>query len=253
MASANASNNGIGFLDVAALVEAGTFHEPDSDEFDQAVEWFKALWKRSKHINSGQLDLARDAWKRRKAGARGAPARSGDPASLLDHVLADTASFRGVGFVFTSGASTIEHRAEAAEACIEEDDGRNEPLLSKQTRKALRLWPLGNIFSDWSAEDISAWPQRFVCAHEGGRGGVSCWFYERTHSILVDDDRGMVFATQVGDLRRSLGFQHGRKTMVETDAARLRAIFEKVGQEGHRLFGSGDRLAAFLGGLDLPA
>lgn len=251
--SANASNNGIGFLDVAGLVEAGTFHEPGSDVFEQAVEWFEALWMRSKPIDGGQLDLARDAWKRRKTGARGVPARTGDPTSLLDHVVSDPASFRGVGFVFTSGASTVEHRKEATGAFIEEDDGRDEPLLSKQTRKALRVWPLGNIFSDWSAEDISAWPQRFVCAHEGGRGGLSYWFYERSHSILVDDDRGVVFATQAGDLRRGLGFQYGRVTMVKTDAARLRTIFEELGQEGHRLFESGDSLKFFLGDLDLSS
>ncbi|RUN75457.1 hypothetical protein EJC47_16420 [Sphingomonas sp. TF3] len=171
----------------------------------------------------------------------------------MDHVVSDPESFRGVGFVFTSGTSTVAHRKEAAGAFIKEDDGRDEPLLSKRTRKALRLWPLGNIFSDWSSEDISAWPQRFVYAHEGGRGGVSYWFYEHSHSILVGHDRGMVFATQAGDLRRSLGFLHGRKTMVEADAPRLRLIFEKVDHEGRRLFESGNTLASFLGDLDLSA
>lgn len=251
--SANASNNGIGFLNVAGLVEAGTFHDPGSDVFDRTVAWFESLWKRSRLIDVFQLELARDNWKRRKAGASGSSGRSADPTSLLDHVVSDPASFRGVGFVFTSGTSTVAHRKEAAGAFIKEDDGRDEPLLSKRTRKALRLWPLGNIFSDWSSEDISAWPQRFVCAHEGGRGGVSYWFYERSHSILVGHDRGMVFATQAGDLRRSLGFLHGRKTMVEADAPRLRLIFEKVDHEGRRLFESGNTLASFLGDLDLSA
>lgn len=251
VASANASNNGIGFLDVAGLVEAGTFHEVDSDAYDRASGWFDATWNRSTVIGADELELARDAWRRRKAGARSKPSRAADPRSLLERVLTDPGSFRGVGFVFTSGTSTAAHRKEGADAMVEEDDARESPLLSKQARKALRDWPLGNLFSDWSAEDMSAWPFRFVCAHQGSRGGISYWFYERSHPVMVDDDRGNVFATQVGGLRRELGFQHGRKTMAATDAGRLRGIFKRVDQEGHHLFENGDRLAEFVDGLDL--
>src|SRR4029077_13895278 len=37
--SANASNNGIGFLVVARLVEAGTFHPPESEAYASASRW----------------------------------------------------------------------------------------------------------------------------------------------------------------------------------------------------------------------
>lgn len=224
VASANASSNGIGFLDVARLVEAGSFHEVGSDAYDRAAEWFEGVWKRAKVIGKAELALAGEAWKRRKSGARGRPATKIDPKSLLDRVLGDPGAFRGVGFVFTSGTSTSAHREKGADAAVEEDDARENPLLSKRTRQSLREWPLGDLFSDWGSDDMSAWPLRFVCAHQGARGRVSYWFYERTHPVMVDAFRGNVFATRAIGLRRELGFEHGRDTMARTDAERLRAI-----------------------------
>lgn len=251
-ASANASNNGIGFLDVAGLVEAGTFHETDSEVYNQAIDWFESIWVRSSVIDLEALESAKDAWKRRKSGAR-IPLLSGHPKSLIDQVIAAPDAFRGVGFVFSSGTSTAENRDEAAAALIEDDKALTVSLLSKATRKALANWPLGNVFSDWSAEDLSAWPQRFVCVHEGMRGGISYWFYDRSHSTLVEDDRGSVLATQVPNLRKELGFRHGRTTMVKVDEERLRAIFEAIGEEGHRLFENGEKLASFLADVELPS
>jgi hypothetical protein len=251
--SANASNNGIGFIDVAGLVEAGTFHDVGSDLYERASEWFDAIWDRSTVIGVNELKSAQNAWHRRKSGARGAHSQPADQGSLLDRVLADPSAFRGVGFVFTSGTSTAAHRKEAADAMFEQDEDRDVPLLSGQDRRALRNWPLGDVFSNWAAEDISAWPLRFVCAHQGARGRTSYWFYERSHPVLVDDDRGMVFATRIGGLRRELGFQHGCEAMAKRDASRLKAIFGKVEEEGRRLFESGDRLAAFLNEFDLAA
>jgi hypothetical protein len=44
--SANASNNGIGFLDVPRLFEAGAFHEPGTNIYATAVRWFEGIWKK---------------------------------------------------------------------------------------------------------------------------------------------------------------------------------------------------------------
>lgn len=250
-ASANASNNGIGFLEVAGLIEAGTFHEPSSEAYKSAGEWFERIWGQSNEMDPAALAAAKEAWRRRKAGDRRVP-RAANPKSLIDQVLADPESFRGVGFVFSSGTSTSKHLEEATAALIEHDDSLDVSLLPKAARKALTRWPLGNVFSDWAAQDVSAWPQRFVCAHEGARGGMTYWFYERSYSTLVDPERGVVLAIQSGGLRRELGFQHGRKTMVETDEKRLRAIFQEIGEGGHRLFENGTRLSAFLSDLELP-
>lgn len=248
-ASANASNNGIGFLEVASLVEAGTFHDAGSEVYKRAGKWFEKIWRRSSEVDPDALAAAKDAWRRRKAGARGS-SHAGNPKSLLDQVMANPESFRGVGFVFSSGTSTEEHREEAAAALIENDDTLAVSLLSKSARRALSGWPLGNVFSDWLAEDLSAWPKRFVCVHEGVRGGMGYWFYDRSHPILVAEDRGAILATQVPDLRTQLGFGHGRKTMLETDKRRLRTIFGVIGKDGHRLFESGEKLASFLADIE---
>ena len=250
-ASANASNNGIGFLEVAGLVEAGTFHDAGSDVYKRAGKWFERIWKRSSEIDPDALAAAKDAWRRRKAGARGS-SDADDPKSLIDQVMANPEAFRGVGFVFSSGTSTKEHREEAAAALIDNDDTLAVAVLSRSAREALSRWPLGNMFSDWSTQDLSAWPQRFVCVHEGTRGGVGYWFYERSHPILVEEDRGAVLATQTPALRSELGFRHGRKTMVDTDGKRLRAIFEAIGEKGHRLFESGEKLVSFLADIEQP-
>lgn len=248
--SANASNNGIGFLTAAPLTEAGTFHDVGSDVHRHAAEWFDDVWRRSTMIGPDELDLAKDAWRRGRAGAGSGLSRQPLPGSLLDAVRADPAAFRGIGFVFTSGTSTAEHRSEGSDALLEQDDELEVPLLSRQTRRALRGWPLGDLFSNWSAEDISAWPLRFVCVHEGARGRIGYWFYERTHPVLVDKDRGMVFATRPRGLRRELGFRHGRDAMAAVDMDRLRDIFPRLDEHGHRLFESGERFARFLGDLD---
>lgn len=250
-ASANASNNGIGFIDVAGLVEAGTFHGVDSDAYERAGAWFEKIWDRASAMGPDALAEAKKAWCRKRVGARSRMGRPVDPKSLLDRVIADPGAFRGIGFVFTSGTSTAAHRHEAAKAICARDDRLSFPLLSKQARRALTSWPIGNVFSDWPEDDVSAWPERFVCAHRGSRGGIGYWFYERSHSVILDDDRGMVFANQVRGLRRHLGFPHGRAVMANTDGDHLRSIFDYIEQGGHQLFENGEKLAEFLTELEL--
>jgi hypothetical protein len=56
--SSNASDNGIGFLHVARLVEAGSFHPPSSEACDQASGWFEHVWDRSSQIDVAALELS---------------------------------------------------------------------------------------------------------------------------------------------------------------------------------------------------
>lgn len=249
--SANASANGIGFSSNATLVEAGTFHEPGGEAYEQAAEWFERIWARSSQVNAATLKLADEAWKLRQRASRGRLNRAPDPASLLDAVAADPDEFRGVGFVFTSGTSDRDQRDETAEAVIAKDDALEAPLMSKSYRKALANWSVGDVFSEWDSRDISAWPQRFVCAHLGAKGRVSYWFYERAHTAIIEGTRGMVLAKPPGTLRRDLGLRHGRETMAKIDKDRLLKIFDHLGDEGHQLYESGEKLSAILADLDL--
>jgi hypothetical protein len=248
--SANASNNGLGFTSEAALVEAATFHAPDEDAFAAAAAWFERLWRLSNQVDSGALEVARAAWRRRPRGAMKVGEIVYDPASLLDAVLADPTRFRGVGFVFTTSTSTAEHRDETALGIIRKDDARRVPLLSRSVRKSIGSWPVHHVFSEWNPEDVSAWPERFICVHRSSRGRISYWFYRRAHSVMLSGARGMVLAELAGSLRRALRFHHGIRVMAEVDRQRLLAAFDEMGDEWHRLFESGEKLAAFLAEVD---
>lgn len=251
VASANASNNGIGFLEVPGLVEVGTFHPLGSEVWHRGTDWFDRVWNRAKPVDEAALELARASWghKPRIRGAR--LLREPDPTSLLDVVAADPERFRGVGFVFTLGTSTEKQRDETAVAVIEADKRRAVSLLSKSEQRALARWSVGDVFSEWDPEDIRAWPQLFVCAHRGARGQIRYWFYERVHTAVLEGDRGMVLARRPGTIRRKLGFQHGRLAMAAADEDRLQAIFEYVAEDGHQLYESGAKLASLLADLSL--
>jgi len=251
--SANASNNGIGFLEVAGLLEAGTFHEPGSNAHGEAAKWFEEIWASATQIDEAALEAATRTWGRRAREGSLRLARAPDRRSLLDVVAADPQHFRGVGFVFTSGSSNTEQRDEAAAEVIKEDRRLGSPLPSNRERAGIKSWEVGNVFSEWPPEDISAWPQRFICAHQNSTGRVRYFFYERTHTAVLDGTRGMVLASRRRPLRRELGFSSGTGVMEKADAHRLEQVFEALGQDGHRLYESGEKLVEFLAALDLMA
>lgn len=70
--SANASNNGIGFMGGnAQLLEAGTYVAPNSDAWRSIGGWFAKLWEQgSVQVDAVALNAAQLAWNRcRRAGA----------------------------------------------------------------------------------------------------------------------------------------------------------------------------------------
>ncbi|WP_166146207.1 phospholipase D family protein [Methylosinus sp. RM1] len=250
--SANASNNGIGFLDTARLVEAGTVHGRSTNAYNSALLWFEEIWNNdAKAIDDDALSLAQLAWDRRKAGNTWRAALPQDPASLLDAVIADPMRFRGVGFAFSTGNSTSEQRDETAEAVAAKDKSNYTPLLSNAERKALKKWPVGDVFSEWEPEDIRRWPEHFVCAHRGVRSQrLSYWFYERAHTAVLEGARGMLFGRRRRDLKRSFGFSKGAKTMAEADNDKASHVFAEIDKTGHPFFfANGEELARFLATL----
>jgi hypothetical protein len=66
--SANASNNGIGFLETPGLIEAATFHPPKTDPYRAASHWFEAIWGQAQAVDEPALDRANTAWARTSAG-----------------------------------------------------------------------------------------------------------------------------------------------------------------------------------------
>jgi hypothetical protein len=247
--SANASGGGVGFDKPASLHEAGTLHASGSSAFAEGERWFEQLWRRSRQVDDNAIALAQSSWRPPKPPAGVTRARN--PLSLLDAMTADPARFRGVGFVLSRGTSTINHRDDTAKALIAEDNARPERLLSRQERSAIKRWSVSDIFSEWGAADVDAWPRRFICAHLGGRGGLTYWFYERAHAVIIDGTEGMVLARKEGALRRSLGLAHGTAAMAAADASKLRALHAHVEGDGHKLLETPEKLAELLGQLEL--
>ena len=71
--SANASNNGIGFMGAdATLIEAGAFFEDETDEWFQSVMWFQQeIWTSASPIDTEALEAARLSWNRRNGAENG--------------------------------------------------------------------------------------------------------------------------------------------------------------------------------------
>ena len=250
--SANASDNGIGFLDVARLVEAGVLIAPGSDAHCCIETWFEDIWKRSRGLDSAALARAEVAWNRHppQVAARVATSIPDDVPSLLRTVATDPKRFRGIGFVFTTGQATEEDRDEASVELVRLDDEREAALLSSDDRRRLAKWKIGDLFTDWSEQELDAWPRRFVCIHRP-RQRVSYWFYKRAHVVLLDEDRGVVFAERPKGLRVDLGFKHGSAAMLENDGPLLDRLFDHCEERGHWLCENGESLARLIAEVEI--
>lgn len=244
--SANASNNGIGFIDLAGLVEAGLFIGPETPAYAEAGAWFEKLWKRAEPVNQAALDEATKAWNSRpRAGRHQLRSITAGVPSLFATVAADPARYRRIGFVFTSGRATEAQRKTAARTLIGKDDERPAKLLSRNERQALKKWNVGDLFTGWSEQDLDVWPRRFVCIHRP-RKRATYWFYHRAHDVLVGDDEATVFAERPAGLRAELGFAHGCDAMLANDVGLIDRLFDHCEKQGHWLCEGGDRLLELI-------
>lgn len=238
--SANASNNGIGFLDAPKLVEVGMLHEARTEVYSDAVKWFDHIWSNADIIDDRVLKNAKKAWKSRVTGKKSPKAQgSGNPVSLLDVVISDPERFKGVGFAFTTGNSNVAARDDAVEVIR-----KRTPNLSKDEREALPKWPISNVYSGWSKDDISRWPYKFVSIHWGHRAKrPSYWFYERAY---IAYEQGALLARSAKGLKRELGLGVSYSKMAAADTEVLRPIFQRVEECEHFLFANGEELVDFL-------
>ncbi|WP_298281515.1 phospholipase D family protein [Acidocella sp.] len=245
--SANASSNGIGFGPPADLIEAGSFHAVDSVAYKAAAKWFEQIWRRSQKVDDQALSEAEVRWNRRSHGQRRIDDKPLDnlDSSLLSIVCTDPDKFRGVGFVFSSTTPDVEDRDNAASNLIEEDNSREVPTLSNEERSRIKHWRPDDICSNWSEEDINAWPRHFIIAYQGPRGGLSYEFYQREYAIIVENGLGTVLASKRRELFLDKGFQHPPNKMISVDKMLLRKIFESLQGES-RLFETADKLNEFL-------
>jgi hypothetical protein len=259
VASANASNRGIGFIETAALTECGTRHGSGTQAFRDAAGWFDRLWeKKAQEVGDKALEDARRSWARRPR--HGAPSAEPSTATTLLHrIAADPVAYRGIGVVFTTGEADQEDVDEASAAAITADDVRPQPKLSTDNRALLPNWNKGHLFTGWSDAEASAWPGMFLCAHRGIRGAVSYWCYEHFADARIGPDEWSVFASPSKDVRAKLGLGTRHRASAKPEDDILGRIFdlldgEAAGNNGapHRLCESPVHLAQLLRMVDEP-
>ncbi|QSR17450.1 phospholipase D family protein [Novosphingobium sp. KA1] len=245
VASANASNRGIGFVEVAALTECGTFHEPGTQAFNDADDWFGQLWndpKRAMAVDQEALNKAQRAWARRPRHGMVEQADGQAPNTLLRRIAANPDDiYRGVGVVFTSDAAKEEDRDAAYEAAIAADDQRVERKLSDENRKRLKSWSSEDLYFGWAQKEIDAWPGVFLGVHRDKPGAFSYWCYERFERVRLDNDSA-VFGEQSEEFREKLGMGENPTKAGKAEQDLLNKIFDHLDDSAGPVVGSGHML-----------
>jgi hypothetical protein len=248
LCSANASNNGIGFLSFAQLCEAGSFHNPKTDTYIDAVRWFDEIWKKAEVIDDLALEKALNSWLRRTpVHPKGLPLLD---TSLLDSVFKYPDQFRGIGFVFTSATSRIKDRDETASVLIQKSRENMIPSLSRAEQNQLKIWPIGDVFGEWPADDVRRWPESFISIHRGPRSGkISYIMYERAYTNTLDK-KGCVFGYRSRSLRYALNTGKNMREMAARDNENASHIFSYIEKTDHAMFVDGEELSKLL--MTLP-
>jgi len=248
--SANASQNGIGFGQSAALVEAGIFVRPDTDAYADASAWFERIWGSANAVDQNALEKATTAWNNRFRGKRTRLKLAVSPGapSLLSAVTDDEASFEDIGFVFTTDAADLGERDAAVDALERDDNAREHGLISPEERLKLRNWNQDDLYTGWSKQDIGVWPLHFVGIHRY-RGKLTYSFYKRAQVTSItptDESRGVVFGDRLEWLGTLTSQQHDAESMLETDAALLDRLFAYCKQQNRWLYKDSERLIEMI-------
>lgn len=258
VASANASDNGIGFGRKPLLIECGTRHPANSSTYRNAASWFEDLWsEKAEVIDAEALAAAAEAWAAGRRNDCDLAPMADRPSTLLRRIAADPVRFRGVGIVFTTGESDADDVAIASEIAVEADDALPVPKLSDRERELLSRWKPGDLFTNWSDAEANAWPRLFLCAHRGRRGAVSYWWYENFASARIGPDDWSVFAKRSHAVRNLLGLSTGHRKAARPEDELLASIFrmleldaEPGGATPHMLCESPMHLARLLKRVD---
>lgn len=255
--SANASNQGMGFVVPATLTECGTLHGPDSAAFRKAAKWFETIWREADEVDPKSLAAARAAWAMRPGhGVTKGASSTKAPDSLLRVIAADPERYRGIGVVFSSGEADIEDVQEAANRAKAAQGKSRQGKLKKDEIGRLPSWPKGNLFTGWSDADANAWPRLFLCAHRGSRGAYTYWCYSRFFEVKLDQDEWSIFAARSSELRSHFGLTGTPRQSASADDCLLEQIFTHLDaaagpdEMGHRLFESPVHLCQLLAQID---
>lgn len=180
VASANASDNGIGFsTNHPRLDEAGSFSKADSAFWKEAQEWFEDKWKDAKKVTRSDLDEAKRRWVQRENTERisNLGKKFNGKMSVIEALREIPEIFGQMKFALSYSENDKGEVAEAKEK-FEEEKG-----ISLRGRKEFEGWGLKK----------NEWPIEFIHIHQGPRGGLWISFLQRG-DIQVTENSDVHFA-----------------------------------------------------------
>ncbi|UFN47759.1 phospholipase D family protein [Roseomonas sp. OT10] len=179
--SANASDNGIGFdSEGAKLIEAATFHEPNTPVWQATANWFEKVFESSHKVDEAAVELARARFVKSRNSMVSEVSR---PGSLLDMICLKPEEFGDLSFVVSRIAS-------------DEEDISNARQKAKKIRpdekEEIDAMPKNGVFTNWQARDVLRWRPIFL---EFWIPRNSLRIYPRIVRML-DHKEGWVFSVQ---------------------------------------------------------
>jgi len=211
--SANASNNGIGFMgEGAGLLETGVFLKPERATWQQALRWFEDdFLEQAAQIDNAALEVARNRWlSRQRAGKRANPPQGHRP-SFLQVLRDDPWLFGDVVFVFSTAPVPREQQRNArAEA---DEQGLPEEVIRG-----------ADVYGAFGTDDIDQWPLRFINLHRPN-DEISAYFRMRGAMIAETHFARRSGITSFTDLSPHMTGQIDQDILAEC-RAEIDAIFD---------------------------
>lgn len=157
--SANLSNNGVGFLSQAALMEAAILVDMQHPAAGSAAKWFDELWDMAHLVGDEAIEEAEAAWRRKKTGI---PEGKRDYENLLEALKDQNGVAQKWGYIVTREyiPKDIREWASAQEAEISEEAGW------KLTNGLDFFYNLDNL-TEFEGKNSSGY---YVSLHRGPKG-----------------------------------------------------------------------------------
>lgn len=173
--SANASNNGIGFMDEGpGLLETGVFLKPERATWQQALCWFEDdFWDEAQQIDNAALQFCEARWRARQRAGKKAHPPEGRPPSFLQVLREEPWLFDDVGIVITDHSFTKAEQRENRVKATEHDDSFTDDMLKDRVQ-----------FADFGARKTADWPLRFVEIYIREKARSVIWY---TRGDMIGD------------------------------------------------------------------
>ena len=205
VASANASNNGLGFSNGDSKyghIEAGSYSRANSKFWNEAKVWFADQWDYAKTVKDIDLKNASYRWSLRSPMPKTLPQEN---LTVIQALREEPAIFRDMKFVLTNEENNDDIIKEA-EAVYLEKEGREAEADECEH------------FEGWGLKE-EAWPEVFMSIHIGPKGGLYVNYYTRGPVYGdIQSEKDVQFSRKA-DIRESemIHCRYLSKALSETD------------------------------------